>query len=69
MSCINKSAETASFVINLIFYKFFFFFVSELFVRFTLGTSGPAVAALVCAFYPRFPVSSTDNRYQLMTID
>ncbi|XP_044177050.1 anaphase-promoting complex subunit 1-like isoform X2 [Acropora millepora] len=33
--------------------------------RFTLGTSGPAVAALVCAFYPRFPVSSTDNRYHL----
>jgi len=33
--------------------------------RFTLSTSGPAVAALVCAFYPRFPISSTDNRYHL----
>lgn len=33
--------------------------------RFTLGTSGPAVAALVCAFYPRFPITSTDNRYHL----
>ena len=30
--------------------------------RFTLSTSGPAIAALVCAFYPRFPISSTDNR-------
>ncbi|CAH3188191.1 unnamed protein product, partial [Porites evermanni] len=33
--------------------------------RFTLSTSGPAIAALVCAFYPRFPISSTDNRYHL----
>lgn len=30
--------------------------------RFTLSTSGPSIAALVCAFYPRFPISSTDNR-------
>ncbi|KAJ7330707.1 Anaphase-promoting complex subunit 1 [Desmophyllum pertusum] len=33
--------------------------------RFTLSTSGPSIAALICAFYPRFPVSSTDNRYHL----
>ena len=30
--------------------------------RFTLSTSGPSIAALICAFYPRFPISSTDNR-------
>ncbi|XP_048585959.1 anaphase-promoting complex subunit 1 isoform X2 [Nematostella vectensis] len=33
--------------------------------RYTLSTSGPAVAALVCALYPKFPISSTDNRYHL----
>jgi len=33
--------------------------------RFTLSTSGPSIAALICAFYPRFPISSTDNRYHL----
>ncbi|KAL9954099.1 hypothetical protein ACROYT_G041593 [Oculina patagonica] len=33
--------------------------------RYTLSTSGPSIAALICAFYPRFPISSTDNRYHL----
>ncbi|XP_027050305.1 anaphase-promoting complex subunit 1-like [Pocillopora damicornis] len=33
--------------------------------RFTLSTDGPSIAALICAFYPRFPISSTDNRYHL----
>ena len=35
----------------------------RLFCRYTLCTSGPAVAALVCALYPKFPISSTDNRW------
>ncbi|XP_031572163.1 anaphase-promoting complex subunit 1-like [Actinia tenebrosa] len=33
--------------------------------RYTLSSSGPAIAALVCALYPKFPISSTDNRYHL----
>lgn len=31
--------------------------------RYTLSSSGPAIAALVCALYPKFPISSTDNRF------
>lgn len=31
----------------------------------TLGTSNSAVAALVCAFFPKFPSHSSDNRYAL----
>lgn len=31
----------------------------------TLGTSPLAVAALVCALFPRFPIHSSDNRYHL----
>ncbi|PWN41148.1 hypothetical protein IE81DRAFT_367710 [Ceraceosorus guamensis] len=30
--------------------------------RFTLGTSDSAIAAMIMAFYPRFPSSSSDNR-------
>ena len=33
--------------------------------RYTLTTSTPAIAALVCALYPRFPLSANDNRYHL----
>lgn len=30
--------------------------------RYTLGTSAPAVAALLCACFPKFPTHSNDNR-------
>ena len=30
--------------------------------RYTLSTSGPAIAALLCSIYPRFPENSSDNR-------
>lgn len=30
---------------------------------YTLGTSPQAIAALLCAFYPRFPSSADDNRF------
>jgi len=33
--------------------------------RLTLGTSKPAIAALVAALFPRFPLIPTDNRYHL----
>lgn len=33
--------------------------------RLTLGTSKPALAALVAAIFPRFPLTPTDNRYHL----
>ena len=29
---------------------------------YTLSTSPPAIAALICAFFPRFPTHSNDNR-------
>ena len=41
---------------------------SFLLYRFTLSTDGPSIAALICAFYPRFPISSTDNRQVKNTI-
>ncbi|KAK9511917.1 hypothetical protein O3M35_000478 [Rhynocoris fuscipes] len=31
----------------------------------TLSTSPEAIAALICAFFPRFPTHSNDNRYHL----
>lgn len=31
----------------------------------TLGTSNRAIAAMVCAFYPRFPANSDDNRFHI----
>ncbi|KAL3278076.1 hypothetical protein HHI36_013420 [Cryptolaemus montrouzieri] len=33
--------------------------------RYTLSNSPSCVAALVCAFYPKFPTHSNDNRYHL----
>ncbi|KAK5650992.1 hypothetical protein RI129_002021 [Pyrocoelia pectoralis] len=33
--------------------------------RFTLSNSPASVAALICAFYPKFPTHSCDNRYHL----
>lgn len=33
--------------------------------RYSLNTSPSAIAALVCAFFPKFPTHSTDNRYHL----
>jgi len=30
--------------------------------RYTLGTSPSAVAAMICAFFPKFPTHSNDNR-------
>lgn len=33
--------------------------------RLTIGTSKPAVAALLASLFPRFPSSPTDNRYHL----
>ncbi|XP_059145256.1 anaphase-promoting complex subunit 1-like isoform X2 [Physella acuta] len=33
--------------------------------KFTLKTTPEAVGAMLCAFYPQFPLSSTDNRYHL----
>eukprot|EP00094_Tigriopus_californicus_P004479 TCALIF_04317-PA protein Name:"Similar to Anapc1 Anaphase-promoting complex subunit 1 (Mus musculus)" AED:0.04 eAED:0.05 QI:0/0.77/0.5/0.9/0.66/0.7/10/0/1830 len=34
----------------------------------TLKTSPEAVAAMVCAFYPKFPTHSNDNRYHLQAL-
>lgn len=31
--------------------------------RYTLSNSPASVAALICAFYPKFPTHSNDNRY------
>ncbi|BFZ07558.1 hypothetical protein BsWGS_10597 [Bradybaena similaris] len=33
--------------------------------KFTLKTTPDAIGAMLCAFYPQFPQSSTDNRYHL----
>ncbi len=33
--------------------------------RYTLSTSASAIAVLVCALYPRFPIHTGDNRYHL----
>lgn len=33
--------------------------------RFTLSRSPQAIAALVCALFPKFPTHSNDNRYHL----
>lgn len=32
---------------------------------YTLSTSADAIAALLCAFYPKWPIHSNDNRYLL----
>ncbi|XP_071453561.1 anaphase-promoting complex subunit 1 [Hetaerina americana] len=36
--------------------------------RYTLSTSPPAIAALLCAFFPKFPTHSNDNRYHLQAL-
>ena len=33
--------------------------------RYTISTSPEAIAALVCALFPKFPIHSNDNRYHL----
>ncbi|KAK4883598.1 hypothetical protein RN001_006917 [Aquatica leii] len=33
--------------------------------RYTLSNSPASIAALICAFYPKFPTHSADNRYHL----
>lgn len=33
--------------------------------RYTLCTSKEAIAALVCAFFPKFPLHSNDNRWDI----
>lgn len=33
--------------------------------EFTLGTSNRSIAAMICAFYPRFPTNSDDNRFHI----
>lgn len=33
--------------------------------RYTLSNSPPSVAAMLCAFFPKFPTHSNDNRYHL----
>ncbi|CAH0388207.1 unnamed protein product [Bemisia tabaci] len=33
--------------------------------RYSISTSPAAIAALLCAFYPKFPTHSNDNRYHL----
>ncbi|XP_043916095.1 anaphase-promoting complex subunit 1 [Protopterus annectens] len=36
--------------------------------RYSLSTSNSAIAALLCALYPHFPVNSTDNRYHFQGV-
>ena len=36
--------------------------------RLSLGTSPEAIAALICACYPKFPTHSNDNRYHLQAL-
>merc|ERR1712198_496165 len=36
--------------------------------RYTLSTSPEAVAAMVAAFFPKFPTHSNDNRYHLQAL-
>ena len=36
--------------------------------RLTLATSAEAIAALICACYPKFPTHSNDNRYHLQAL-
>ena len=33
--------------------------------RYTLSSSPEAIAALICAFFPKYPIHSNDNRYHL----
>lgn len=36
--------------------------------RLTLSRSPEAIAALLCAFFPKFPIHSNDNRYHLQAL-
>ncbi|XP_063230624.1 anaphase-promoting complex subunit 1 isoform X1 [Bacillus rossius redtenbacheri] len=36
--------------------------------RYTLSTAPSAVAAMICAFFPKFPTHSNDNRYHLQAL-
>jgi anaphase-promoting complex subunit 1 len=36
--------------------------------RYTLSTSNRAIGALVCALYPHFPITPTDNRYHMQAL-
>ena len=36
--------------------------------KFGLANSAEAVAAMICAFYPKFPTHSSDNRYHLQAL-
>ncbi|XP_033168826.1 anaphase-promoting complex subunit 1 [Drosophila mauritiana] len=36
--------------------------------RFTISQTPESVAALVCAFFPKFPIHSNDNRYHLQAL-
>lgn len=36
--------------------------------RFTLSRSPEAIAALICALFPKFPIHSNDNRYHLQAL-
>lgn len=36
--------------------------------RYTLSTGNVAIASLLCAFFPVFPVTSLDNRYHLQAM-
>lgn len=33
--------------------------------RYTLSTTPESIAAMICAFFPKFPITSNDNRYHL----
>lgn len=37
--------------------------------RYTLSTTPESIAALLCAFFPKFPTHSNDNRYLYFIID
>jgi anaphase-promoting complex subunit 1 len=36
--------------------------------RFSLSTSNGAIAALLCALFPRFPTVASDNRFHLQAL-
>lgn len=37
--------------------------------RYTLSNTPSSVAALICAFYPKFPTHSNDNRWENLSVD
>ncbi len=46
----------------------YYYFYLPLSIRYTLSTSNVAVASLLCAFFPVFPATSSDNRYHLQAM-